>query len=605
MEYPTLNVKQKDRDMIDLFLGYNHNLRIRENEFYDMKNMTSDYYPVLAPRKKRGVYREPDSNSKVLGLIAKDEICYVTHSYFVIGEEAVPMGPFGDTSKKLISMGSYVIIMPDKKWINTVKKDGEDEYEWGDIEYSEDFLGAEFYICKQTGEEYGDAQPDNKSPANPEDGTLWIDTSSVPSVLKKYSKDQSMWVSIPTTYVKIVLKSKKASMSFEKYDGVKISGITVGDANSLNGYHTVWDARLDTEPGSDGYYSHYIIVTGILDEGRAIQKEEQGVITISREMPIMDHIIECNNRLWGCRYGANADGEIVNEIYASKQGDFKNWQSFMQISTDSWVQGVGSDGPFTGAISHMGNPIFFKENCMHKVYGSIPANFQVQTTPCRGVQKGSQNSLAVVNETLFYKSVNAVCAYDGSMPVEMSSALGDVRYSNAVACAHGNKYYICMEDVAKDHHLFVYDTTKGVWHKEDNIYVDIFLPYMNEIYALEFYKENIITMLGSGNPLEEEEKVPWMVETGLIGMAMPDMKYISKLLVRMSLEEGASVKVMIQYDSIGDWERVCEMTATSLRSFSVPIRPRRCDHFRLRIEGLGDGRIYSITKTIEQGSDRS
>jgi hypothetical protein len=112
-------------------------------------------------------------------------------------------------------------------------------------------------------------------------------------------------------------------------------------------------------------------------------------------------------------------------------------------------------------------------------------------------------------------------------------------------------------------------------------------------------------MLGSGYPLNEEEKVPWMVETGLIGMAMPDMKYISKLLVRMSLEEGASVKVMIQYDSIGDWEKVCEMTATSLRSFSVPIRPRRCDHFRLHIEGSGDGRIYSITKTIEQGSDRS
>ena len=588
MEYPTLNVKQKDRDMIDLFLGYNHNLRIRENEFYDMKNMTSDYYPVLAPRKKRGVYRAPDPSSKVLGLIAKDEICYVTHSDFVIGKVVVEMGPFEDNSKNLISMGSYVIIMPDRKWINTVKKNG--VYEFGDIDYREDFRGAEFYICTQAGEEYADPQPGNKAPTSPEDGTLWIDTSSSPSVLKKYSKDQAMWVSIPTTYVKIV--SRDVGMSFKKYDGVKISGITVGDAASLNGYHTVLDSGQD-----------YIIVTGILDEGRAIQEEDRGVITIAREMPIMDHVIECNNRLWGCRYGANADGEIVNEIYASKQGDFKNWQSFMQISTDSWVQGVGSDGPFTGAISHMGNPIFFKENCMHKVYGSIPSNFQVQTTPCRGVQKGSHNSLAVVNETIFYKSTSAVCAYDGSLPVEMSSALGDVHYSNAVACAHGNKYYICMEDVDKGHHLFVYDTTKGVWHKEDNIYVDSLLPYMNEIYALEFYKENIITLLGSGKPCESD--VPWMVETGLIGMSMPDMKYISKLLVRMSLEEGASVKVMIQYDSIGNWETVCEMTATSLRSFSVPIRPRRCDHFRLHIEGLGDGRIYSITKTIEQGSDRS
>ena len=36
MEYPTLYVKQKSRQMSDAFLGYNHNLRIGEGEFYDM-----------------------------------------------------------------------------------------------------------------------------------------------------------------------------------------------------------------------------------------------------------------------------------------------------------------------------------------------------------------------------------------------------------------------------------------------------------------------------------------------------------------------------------------------------------------------------------------
>ena len=95
------------------------------------------------------------------------------------------------------------------------------------------------------------------------------------------------------------------------------------------------------------------------------------------------------------------------------------------------------------------------------------------------------------------------------------------------------------------------------------------------------------------------------METGIWGMSMPDMKYISRLLVRMSLEVGADVEISIQYDSMGDWEQVCNMTVTSLRSFAVPVRPRRCDHFRLRIEGEGEGRIYSITKTIEQGSDIS
>ena len=56
MKYPTLRVQQSSRDMVDVFRGYNHNLRIGEDEFYDMKNMTSDFYPVMAPTKPRGLY---------------------------------------------------------------------------------------------------------------------------------------------------------------------------------------------------------------------------------------------------------------------------------------------------------------------------------------------------------------------------------------------------------------------------------------------------------------------------------------------------------------------------------------------------------------------
>ena len=128
MEYPTLYVKQKSRQMSDAFLGYNHNLRISDSEFYDMKNMTSDYYPVLAPRKNRGVYKD---GVNATGLIAKDSLCYVDGTALVIGEDRIDMG-LSDSPKDLISMGAYVIIMPDRKYINTVKNG--DEYEHGEID---------------------------------------------------------------------------------------------------------------------------------------------------------------------------------------------------------------------------------------------------------------------------------------------------------------------------------------------------------------------------------------------------------------------------------------------------------------------------------------
>jgi hypothetical protein len=32
------------------------------------------------------------------------------------------------------------------------------------------------------------------------------------------------------------------------------------------------------------------------------------------------------------------------------------------------------------------------------------------------------------------------------------------------------------------------------------------------------------------------------------------------------------------------------------------MRIRRCDHFRMKLEGTGDCRVYAITKIMEEGS---
>lgn len=599
MEYPTINVKQKSRQMADAFMGYNHNLRIGDSEFYDMKNMTSDYYPVMSPRKQRGIYYKKGTviSLPANALIAKhNNLCFAQGTRLVIDGRPMEAGLRDDITgdKQLISMGAYVIVMPDKKWIK-IDNVNAGVSAYGNIEAEFDSglrrNDVSFQMCTITGDAYGDATLSSSAPTSPKNNQLWIDTSSVPHTLKKYSTSSASWVSVPSTYVKI--SCNLIDKQFNQYDGVTISGITVDGASGLNGSHVLWGC-------GDGY----VIVSGILDKA-CTQTYAQGPIKVERKMPDMDFVIESNNRLWGCKYGKDENGNMINEIYASKQGDFKNWNCFMNLSTDSYVASCGSDGPFTGAITHMGYPLFFKENCMHKVYGDYPSNFQVQHTTCRGVQEGSHKSLSVVNETLFYKSRAAVCAYDGSLPVEISSALGNVSYRDARACAHGNKYYINMKTEDDVYHLFAYDTAKGMWHKEDNIRLRDLCSLNGELYAIEHDTDDVITLMGPGpmGVMDGEDKVKWMVESGLVGMNMPDMKYISRLQVRMSLDVGSVVEVSIQYDSVGDWEQVCRMSVTSLRSFSIPVRLKRCDHFRIRIEGEGEGKIYSITKTIEQGSD--
>lgn len=578
--------------MVDVFKGYNHNLRIGEGEFYDMKNMTSDHFPVLAPVKPRGLYASLPGPT---GLIAKDSLCYTHGADFVINGYGVDM-ELSNEPKQLISMGAYVIIMPDKKYINT-----KDLNDYGEIEAEfKTTAPVAFSLCRLDGSEYIVEYTQPTAPEEPANMALWIDTSSEPHALRQWSEVSGMWVGIATCYVKI--SSPGIGKPFEKYDGINISGlkdtvlidanteeeIAPGDISPLEGAAIVWDKG-----------DNYIVVVGMLDAVRTISNE----VTISRKMPNLDFVVESENRLWGCRYGVAANGDIVNEIYASKLGDFKNWNCYMGLSTDSYTASVGTDGQFTGAITLPGTVLFFKENCIHKVYGNFPANFQIQTTVCRGVQKGCERSLAMVNEIVFYKAKHAVCAYDGSLPTEISGPLGEERYKNAVAGAHGNKYYISMEDMSGKYHLFVYDTSKGMWHKEDDLRADAFCSCREELYCIDHDSGDIITMLGSGEQIRRQ--VDWMVETGPIYMEMPDMKYLTRLLIRMSVEMGGRFRIFLQYDSFGAWELQFAGKSTSTRSFSMPIRPRRCDHFRLRIEGEGDARIYSITKTIEQGSDIS
>ena len=581
MIFPSLNVQQSSKQTIDAFLGYNHNLRIGDGEFYDMKNLTSSYYPLLSPREKRGVFAKPEA---VQGMIAKDALCYVDGTDFVMNEYRVDLGLSTDEKdcpKQLVSMGAYVVIFPDKKYINTA-----DLTDFGN-------LGAEFVssskarltLCRIDAEEYSVTRIDSTAPAEPKNMELWIDTSSTPHVLKQYSSVTSVWTTVPTTYIKISTPGIDAA--FEVNDGIEISGIEGEGAPDINGSAIVWGK-------GDGY----IVVVGIIDT----VFEQETPITVKRKIPDMDFVIESSNRLWGCRYGLNSEGKVVNEIYASKLGDFKNFNCFMGISTDSYAASVGTDGQFTGAITHLGYPLFFKENYLHKVYGSIPANFQIQTVTCRGVQKGSENSLAIVNEVLYYKSKNGVCVYDGSLPSEISEVFGEELYDQASSGGHGNKYYISMRNQKSGlWEFYVFDASKGIWHKEDDVQAKEFCSCRNELYFIDAADGKIKTVFGGGE--EKEKRISWMAQSGAVGLFSPDRKYVSGLNVRISLDVGTTVRIFAQYDSAGSWEQLCSLTGTGTKLFTVFLRPRRCDHFRLRIEGYGEAKIYSITKTLTLGSD--
>ena len=202
-------------------------------------------------------------------------------------------------------------------------------------------------------------------------------------------------------------------------------------------------------------------------------------------------------------------------------------------------------------------------------------------------------------------------AYDGSLPVEVSSQFGDEMFDSAIACGHKNKLYMFMSgpQTSSIGHLFIYDTKRGLWHKESGIKIHDLCVIKDEIYYTEMSSAgslgwNIHTLLGSGIT---EEEVEWECETGIIGLNHPDHKYISRLDVRLSVEYGSQVELYIQYDNENKWRHLYtaehqiskKMWLPRRRTFSIPIMTRRCDHFRLKIKGKGKAEIYSISKTIE------
>lgn len=103
-------------------------------------------------------------------------------------------------------------------------------------------------------------------------------------------------------------------------------------------------------------------------------------------IPETDFISENGNRIWACKFGKIDTGEIVNEIRCSELGNFLYWNRFEGTNNDSWVSSVGSDGPFTGICTYDGSVLVFKENCIHKVSGTLPSTYSITTQIAVGLK---------------------------------------------------------------------------------------------------------------------------------------------------------------------------------------------------------------------------
>lgn len=348
----------------------------------------------------------------------------------------------------------------------------------------------------------------------------------------------------------------------------------VGDAVEISGCSIAANNKTPIVRGVDGKVLTFYENT--LEEGT-----ESGTVTIKRNVPDLDFICESNYRLWGTK---------GNTIYGSKYGDPLNFFCYDGLTGDSYYIDVGTDGEFTGCIPYSSHICFFKENALHKLYGTKPSNFQVITADVYGLQAGSERSLCTVNDRLLYKGVHGIYCYAGGIPELISENFGTRRYSDAAAACDGERYYISMKE-GDSWHLYVYDVLKGIWLEEDN----------TKAIDMAFYDGSVYMLCADGTLQQIDrngirEDVEWSVTFCPFNETMVERKGYSRFSMRIDMTAGSWLSVDMKTDQDQKWREVYTTHNERARTVCVPIRPTRCDSVSIRVRGQGDCTIQTFVR---------
>ena len=515
-------IKQNTKKYVVRFGGLNLGENYQDGDFSNTSNVSSHLFPCLTQRYKRnidGVYEEPQAvwNKDGLLIIHNNKAIYNGSEVPSVNNNSLESISLSDGKKQIANIGKYIIIFPDKVYIDTEEKGISGEKDLRLRSMTEKWVADTYIVDKE------------------------IRGSTL-----KYSNFKV---------------GDKIRIKVDEWEEHKSATITYISSDG-----TEFD--LDTKIGAD-YGKDY----------RA---------TIEKEMPDLEYICENNMRLWGVK---------DNSIYASKYNDPFNFNVFENLSGDSYYIDVGTEGKFTGCVPYSNYICFFKENLIHKLYGTEPSDFRVITSPVAGVQMGSEKSIENINGTLFYKGVNGVHAYSGGTPELLSSNFGTKRFADAVAETDGERYYISMKE-GDNWGLYVLDLATKMWLKEDNTHALDMAFCDGKVHMLTDDGELAIVDKESIDETSE-----WSVTFCPFNETINEKKVYSKFHLRLELGEKAWLCVEIKRDTDTKWHTVFTTHNERERTVSIPIMPTRCDSVEIRLSGKGKCMLKTFIREYQTGSD--
>lgn len=578
------------------FGGLRHTVNCADGELYDMENLSARFYPVLATRPKR--WKGPTLTNATALYADHGVLMYIDGTDGVLYYKDWPMLTVSvdtndPTEHHFVRFGDRVILTPSMQLLNV----------------KTEIVGA--------------AESKADLPETAVEGTAWavgvtdsyrVYIYAYDNELQKYTwVDAGDFATNMRSSVRaqgVTIKDGTIKGDAAKANSLVAAGVDwslffkVGDAVRLSGLETIPEnnktAVIREMEGDTLRFSENCFTMPEGEDGAAVEEyTEATTVTVSRDIPEAEIWFEHENRLWA------AAGK---KIYASKLADPLNFHVFDGLATDSWALETQRKGEFTGGISYGGYPLFFRENAILRVYGSTADAFQTYEVEAPGVMRGMSRSLAAAGGVLFYMSRDGIMAYNGDdWPQDQQQVFGwpEALPAYCSACSDGVDLYLFTDWGGEK--LYHFDALRGLWMRENarHFHYMTLMDGMEDgslaILALED-EDRLVALKGAPEGWEEEESMASFAEFGDFTDSSPNRKGMTKVQLRVRAEEGTAMKVLIQYDSSGTWETVREFTAGRKDSYYLPVLPRRCDHYRLRIEAVGQWELYSMSREVYTGS---
>lgn len=592
----------RSQQQIIAFGGIHYGEGASPGELEESRGLSSARFPCLSQREGRktfGTHEDPT------GLYARGALCVVDGTDFIYGGRTVGSVEAGE--KQFATINTKIVIFPDKKYYDTATGEfGSLDAEYmvwpGTLTFTDSVITipAACYYDKET-EDGSEAGVDGSAAytvyasvtLNPSTGALTFGTSSaetaetlsVGDILAGLESGEYRVITYCAIQSdgKYLIQWKVHASTLYSYPALDTI-FSVGDAVEISGCQSI--PANNKTPIVRGVTARTMtFYSGTLTAG-----SETAQVFLRRNVPDMTCICECDNRIWG------AEGTT---IYASALGDPKNFFVFDGLSTDSYSAAVGTDGAFTGCIAYSSGVLFWKEHRLHKVLGSQPSNYEIYTYTVQGLHAGSEKSMVIINEVLYYKGRAGVYAFTGGVPELISENFGTRRYTDAVAGTDGERYYISVKDESGTWGLFVYDTLRGIWLREDDTRCADFALLNGVLYYLDYTTKKVMM---TGQDYSEEGRIDWSATFSPFTEQVNNRKCYSKLYLRLELMPGAWMQVHISNDG-APWKKVWATHDSKATTLTAYFRPTRCDSFRVKLTGKGEVTIKSFVREYEMGSE--